>query len=80
MAAFMVKAAMAVGGCLANNQKGTLEFHCNMLATLDTQQLPPRESSTAVSPEWATVKRELGARDRLEWNTRPEADWEGKHP
>lgn len=28
-----------------------------------------------LSPEWATVKRELGVRDRLEWNTRPEADW-----
>jgi len=24
------------------------------------------------------VKRELGARDRLEWNTRPEPDWEGR--
>ena len=42
------------------------------------QQLPPREAATNVSPEWATVKRELGVRDRLEWNTRPEADWEGK--
>ena len=42
------------------------------------QQMPPRESNTNVSPEWATVKRELGVRDRLEWNTRPEADWEGK--
>ena len=42
------------------------------------QVMPPRESNTNVSPEWATVKRELGHRDRLEWNTRPEADWEGK--
>ena len=42
------------------------------------QVMPPRESNTNVSPEWATVKRELGVRDRLEWNTRPEADWEGK--
>ena len=42
------------------------------------QEMPPRDSNTNVSPEWATVKRELGVRDRLEWNTRPEADWEGK--
>ena len=33
------------------------------------QQMPPRESNTNVSPEWATVKRELGVRNRLEWNT-----------
>ena len=42
------------------------------------QQLPPRETTTNISPEWAAVKRELGARDRLEWNTRPEPDWEGR--
>ena len=42
------------------------------------QQLPPRETNTNISPEWAAVKREIGARDRLEWKTRPEADWEGK--
>ena len=33
------------------------------------QQMPPRESNTNVSPEWATVKRKLGVRNRLEWNT-----------
>merc|ERR1719412_595755 len=42
------------------------------------QQLPPRETNTNISPEWAAVKREIGVRDRLEWKTRPEADWEGK--
>ena len=42
------------------------------------KQVMPRESNTNLSPEWATVKRELGVRDRLEWNTRPEAEWEGK--
>ena len=42
------------------------------------QQLPPRESGPNISPEWAAVKRELGARERLEWNTRPEPDWEGR--
>jgi len=42
------------------------------------QQLPPRETNPNVSPEWASVKREIGVRDRLDWNTRPEADWEGK--
>lgn len=42
------------------------------------QVLPPRETNTNISPEWAAVKREIGVRDRLEWKTRPEADWEGK--
>merc|ERR1719347_455540 len=42
------------------------------------QQMPPRETNTNISPEWAAVKREIGVRDRLEWKTRPEADWEGK--
>ena len=42
------------------------------------QQLPPRETNTNISPEWAAVKREIGHRDRLEWKARPEADWEGK--
>jgi len=42
------------------------------------QQLPPRETNPNISPEWASVKREIGVRDRLDWNTRPEADWEGK--
>ena len=37
------------------------------------QQLPPRDNVANVSPEWAT-----GARSRLDWSTRPEADWEGK--
>merc|ERR1719412_1424220 len=42
------------------------------------QQLPPRETNTNISPEWAAVKREIGHRDRMEWKSRPEADWEGK--
>ena len=42
------------------------------------QQLPPRETAANVSPEWAAVKRELGARDRLEWNRGPEPDWPDK--
>ena len=42
------------------------------------QQLPPREANTNVSPEWASVKTQIGVRDRLDWNTRPEADWAGK--
>jgi len=43
------------------------------------QQLPPRETTTNISPEWAAVKRELGVRDRLEWNrSGPEPDWEGR--
>ena len=40
--------------------------------------MPPRESNTNVSLMWATVKRELGVRHRLEWNTRSEADLGGK--
>ena len=42
------------------------------------QQLPPRETAANVSPEWAAVKRELGARDRLEWNRGPEPQWPDK--
>ena len=30
------------------------------------QQLPPT-STNNVSPEWMAVKREIGARDRMEW-------------
>jgi len=40
--------------------------------------MPPRESNTNVSLMWATVKRELGVRHRLEWNTRSKADLGGK--
>ena len=40
--------------------------------------MPPREANTNVSPEWASVKTQIGVRDRLDWNTRPEADWAGK--
>ena len=40
--------------------------------------MPPRESNTNVSLMWATVKRELGVRHRLEWKTRSEADLGGK--
>ena len=39
--------------------------------------MPPRESNTNVSLMWATVKRELGVRHRLEWNTKS-TGWEGK--
>jgi len=31
------------------------------------QAIHPRESGNSISPEWAAVKRELGARDREEW-------------
>ena len=32
------------------------------------QQLPPRETNPNVSPEWASVKREIGVRDRYALN------------